>query len=116
MSKSDREICEAATDGPWDRDYGNSDSSGGCQWEIAGNAEIHYSYHSEGMQENADADYIARFNPEKITQMLDELEAKDKRIEELEGALMAFIDTCDSGYDVDGCFIEDYSKAKDALK
>ena len=98
MSKSDREICEAATDG--------------YRWLVGENpCDEYVSEQQPGISE-----FITHFNQHKVTQMLDDLEAKDKRIEELEGALMAFIDTCDSGYDEDGCFSEDYSKAKDALK
>jgi len=88
MNKSDREICAAATDGPWmqaleDKRFVYAIGPKGTNkfWfriDKAGEEKI------SDKEANCNGDYIARFNPQKVTKMLDDLEAKDKRIEELE--------------------------------
>ena len=67
MSKSDREICEAATAGPWE--YNDEDKriySIGFE-PIAKDISWH----------NDSGKFIAHFNPTKLLQMLDESDAKD---------------------------------------
>ena len=93
MSDLDREICGEATDGGW---YDHFVDSKGRTFVVSD------SYDPDDpvcvVDTDPNAAYIAHFNPQKVTQMLDELEAKDKRIEELESALRVTLSFCPSGY------------------
>jgi hypothetical protein len=68
MSKTDREICEAATPGPWKR---YTLLSGAHEVCVDGN------YARGGICvpiKEVDADFIAHFNPAKVRRMVDALE------------------------------------------
>lgn len=58
------------TPGPWDIEYGNSDSSGGGQWYEVGPAKVWYSYRSSDEEEQR-----AQANAHLISAAPDLLEA-----------------------------------------
>ena len=98
MSKSeDRKICEAASDGPWKqseesshiivKDYteiGHGD--GFLIGSLVGRDDS--GFYADEAEGAANAVYMAHFNPAKLLQMLDESDAKDKRIKEVQDALL----------------------------
>ena len=84
--KTDREIVEAATPGPWE--YIED-----CGFEFIREnyktkktiAELRFDNPDFKTSEKyATAQFIAHFNPFKVASMLDQIEALEKRVEELE--------------------------------
>lgn len=94
-----REKAEKATCGAWSLEYGESrfDSDDALIYrEVAGYLPICKieGAHPEGgfdedfqMEQQANAEFIAAANPDTVLALLDELEAAEKRIAELEAKL-----------------------------
>lgn len=74
-NKTDREICDAATPGPWEIEC-MTDRDGEEYIEVSGND---YKIPMTPF----DAEFIAHFNPSKVSEMLNALDAKDAEIERL---------------------------------
>ena len=80
-----REAAEKATPGEWKRMMRNSDELMTTFHGIAiGNVFVELT---TGKRDIFDAEFIAASNPATMLALLDELEAKDKRIAELEAKL-----------------------------
>ena len=97
-----REAAEKATPGEWKRMMRNSDELMTTFHGIAiGNVFVELT---TGKRDIFDAEFIAASNPATMLALLDELEAKDKRIAELEatqGKPVMFIDGDISPADAD---------------
>lgn len=78
-----RQLAEKATPGPWEMEHENiwfRDAEGYTK-------HLMYAYQGDDVDDQQDHDntaYIAAFNPKVVLALLDELEAKDKQIAELE--------------------------------
>ncbi|HBV7426206.1 TPA: ead/Ea22-like family protein [Citrobacter freundii] len=76
-----RQTAEKATPGPWEMEHENiwfRDTEGYTK-------HLMYAYQGDDVDDQQDHDntaYIAAFNPKVVLALLDEMEAKDKRIEE----------------------------------
>ncbi|MEI9582321.1 ead/Ea22-like family protein, partial [Enterobacter asburiae] len=83
-----REAAEKATPGPWyvhdkpceDGNYGIDTSDK----EFLAEAVVWWGFARQSIWRDEDAKFIAASNPTTVLALLDELEAKDKRIAELE--------------------------------
>lgn len=83
-----REAAEKATPGPWyvhdkpceDGNYGIDTSDK----EFLAEAVVWWGFSRQSIWREEDAKHIAAANPAAVLELLDELEAKDKRIAELE--------------------------------
>ena len=70
--KTDREICDAATPGPWE-----TCEDDGTTWVISSGPLTTYiakMSHDGEEQQKDNAEFIAHYNPEKICDMLDEID------------------------------------------
>jgi hypothetical protein len=73
VDKTDKEICDAATPGPWHEFEGGVATQNGT---IVGRFAVRSAIY-------VDAVYAAHFNPSKVSKMLNALDAKDAEIERL---------------------------------
>lgn len=77
--QTDREICEAATPGPWEFEREDiwAISKTGDELDDMYLGTIHYD------KDNQNPEYIAHFNPEKVSKMLDRIEELEEQVEKL---------------------------------
>ncbi|MBA7989762.1 ead/Ea22-like family protein [Citrobacter freundii] len=97
-----RQLAEKATPGPWEMEHENiwfKDAEGYTK-------HLMYAYQGDDVDDQQDHDntaYIAAFNPKVVLALLDELEAAEKRIAELEARQLvvkipAYVDGRTLGY------------------
>ena len=81
---TDRQICEVAIRLPWyTKKYSYSIYCRGVNEGDEVIAEVAIQHHGDAKRQH-NLQFIAHFNPFKVASMLDQIEALEKRVEELE--------------------------------
>ena len=90
-----RNLARRATPGPWAMEHENI-------WYYENGYTKHLAYFCQGddvddSQDDVNTRYVAAADPSTVLALLDELEAKDKRIAELQAMLARLYAECDTG-------------------